>query len=213
MIPDTEKWKQFVAKNNEGCAQPTKKTRKPKALNTEKESAPKGHPEEDLTMECRAEFIKKYPEYHKCLHHTPNENFVSEIGGKRKAMGVVAGVADFQLNIPAIIDGVTIAGLDIELKVGRNGQRWSQKEYEDYSLATWHIYRVIKSVEDFMECIDNYMSHVDPSVHAAIKRLHKMWEAKWKDIDADKEKRQEKNERAEIAKRLGIDPSRIHGLD
>lgn len=208
-----DKFEQLKALSNAGgvTREPMKFGRLQK--DNSKESSSKGHPEDDLTKECYTAFINKYPEYHKCLHHIPNENFVREISRKRQDMGVVAGVADFQLNIPAMIDGVFIAGLDIELKAGKNGQRWSQKEFEDYSLATWHIYRVVKSVDDFMRCIDEYMARVDPSIHASIKRLYSMWEPKKKELEAQKQKRSLNSSRSELAKKLGIDPSRIHGLE
>jgi len=215
MIPHSEKYEKFLQANLAGgVSRPARKSRKPILDLPEKKEdyTPKGNPEEQLTMDCYSEFIRKYPELHKRLWHTANENFVREIGGKRKAMGVLTGVPDFKLDIPAVIDGAHICGLDIELKVPGNYQQKTQKEFEDYSLATGHIYRVVKSVEDFMSLIDRYLTFVDPQIIDAIKRLNIKWKAIWEEEQTKKERRAQASECNEIARRLGIDPSRIHGM-
>ena len=71
-------------------------------------------PESRLQAECFSWFWNTYPEYRGLMFHVPSEgNRSSKIdGGKRKAMGIVAGVSDLILMLPRH----NCHGLCIEMK-------------------------------------------------------------------------------------------------
>lgn len=178
-------------------------------------------PEDKLTIECRNEFLKKYPYLHKNFWHTANENYATgkkggQTGAKRQAMGLVSGVSDFSLMLPIMVENGWIHGLFIELKCPGNYQIPSQKEFEEFSIAAGYMYRVCRSVEEFMKLADEYIARVDPAIIASLKAIYAKWEPIKEKKEAEKEMRklqpkksQLEKDRQELAKRLGISPDRM----
>jgi sulfur relay (sulfurtransferase) complex TusBCD TusD component (DsrE family) len=107
----------------------------------------KKHEEDDLQKACVKWFDLQFPKTKGLLFHPAN-------GGSRglkeavrlKAQGVRAGVADlvFLYNETATF---------IELKVGKNKQTDSQKEWQELVESHGFSYHVCRSLEEFMEII------------------------------------------------------------
>lgn len=120
-----------------------------------KRKAHNNHHEDDLQMACVRWFDLQYPEISPLLYHTANEGKVSKVqAGIRKRMGVRAGVADLILQIPR--KGCSY--LALELKVGHNKQSEAQKRWEELCTRNNGMYVVIRSIEDFITAINNYLS-------------------------------------------------------
>jgi hypothetical protein len=114
------------------------------------------HPEHELQKACVKWFRLQYPHYADLLFAIPN-------GGKRnareaarlKAEGVTPGVPDLFL-------AVTIysysSGLWIEMKVGKNGLTENQRRLKNQLLFQGYRYAVCRSIEEFIETIENYLS-------------------------------------------------------
>lgn len=113
------------------------------------------HIEDTLQKTCVSWFSLQCPKYAKLLHHSPN-------GGKRnateaakfKAMGVRAGFPDLILCIAR----QGYHGLFIELKTAKGRQSDNQKYYEYVLEEQGYRYEVVRSLEDFRNLINEYLS-------------------------------------------------------
>lgn len=115
-------------------------------------------PEGKIQADCVTYFWNNFPQYRKCYFAIPNENSRIDSnaisGAIRKAMGVTKGVADTML---AIQRG-GYAGLFIEFKTEVGRQSLEQKEWEIIIQNQGYLYRVIRSLEEFKELINWYLS-------------------------------------------------------
>lgn len=117
------------------------------------------HLEENLQAACVKWFRLQYPQYDGLLFHVPN-------GGRRnlkeaarlKAEGVVAGVADLILLVPFLQECVQyFNGLCIEMKTSKGKQSQEQKDWECKVREQGYEYKVIRSLDEFIEVVDSYL--------------------------------------------------------
>ena len=109
-----------------------------------------------LQTACFNYFNITYRKYKGLLFAIPN-------GGRRniqtaaflKKEGVTAGVADMFLCIP----NIEFHGLFIEFKVDNNKQSETQKQFEVLVTKQNYKYVVIKSIDDFITLIKNYLNN------------------------------------------------------
>jgi len=112
------------------------------------------HLESKMQIDCVTWFRYQYRAYQKLLFSVPN-------GGRRfareaqilKAEGVVAGVSDLILLVPA--SGYN--GLCLEMKIKPNKQSEYQKEWQLLVQNQNYKYEVIYSLEQFRETINKYL--------------------------------------------------------
>lgn len=113
--------------------------------------------EDALQKSCVRWFEYQWATYSELFFHVPN-------GGKRnpveaakfKAMGVKSGVADLQLKVP----NKFYPYLDIELKSAKGRLSDHQKQYRDAVERVGGKYAVVRSLEEFMDVVNNYLSDV-----------------------------------------------------
>ena len=103
-------------------------------------------------------FWNTFPQYRKCFFSIPNENNRADSsaisGAIRKAMGVTKGVADTMLAIQRGGYG----GMFVEFKTETGKQSDAQKEWQVIVENQGYLYRVIRSLEEFKELINWYLS-------------------------------------------------------
>lgn len=112
------------------------------------------HLESQMQIGCVNWFRYQFPQYQKLLFSVPN-------GGRRhpreaqilKAEGVVAGVSDLILLVPAHGH----FALCLEMKVKPNVQSKLQKEWQVLVENYGYKYEVIYSLEQFRETINKYL--------------------------------------------------------
>ena len=111
--------------------------------------------ESRLQSECFAWFWNTYPEYRGLMFHVPSEGNRNSVidGGRRKAMGIVAGVADLIFMLPRH----ECHGLCIEMKTEIGKQSDKQKEWERKVTEQGYDYQVIRSLSEFKTCVTNYI--------------------------------------------------------
>lgn len=99
-------------------------------------------------------FSLQYREYAKLLHHSPNGGKRNAIeAAKFKAMGVRAGFPDLILYIAR----QGYHGLFVELKTAKGRQSDNQEYYQAILEEQGYKYVVIRSIEDFIETINDYL--------------------------------------------------------
>ena len=115
-------------------------------------------PEGKIQADCVAYFWNTYPQFRKCYFAIPNENSRMDssaiTGAIRKAMGVTKGVADTFLAVRREGYG----GLFIEYKTEVGRQSPEQKQWQLIVENQGYVYRVIRSLEEFKELINWYLS-------------------------------------------------------
>lgn len=112
------------------------------------------HLEDSLQKRCVMWFSLQYREYAKLLHHSPNGGKRNAIeAAKFKAMGVRAGFPDLILCIAR----QGYHGLFVELKTAKGRQSDNQKYYQAVLEEQGYKYVVIRSIEDFIATINDYM--------------------------------------------------------
>lgn len=88
------------------------------------------------------------------LYAIPNGGARDRVtGAKLKAEGVVAGVADLFLSAPRS----GFHGMYIEMKAGKNTQTESQKEFQRSVESEGYLYKVIRSFDEFMKEVEDYL--------------------------------------------------------
>ena len=120
-------------------------------------SKPPIQSEHDIQKSCVAWFRWQYPKLAGLLFAIPNGGQRSKAtAGKLKAEGVVAGVADMFLSVPAS----GFHGCYIEMKINAPGSKQTpaQKEFEVSVLAQGYFYYVCRDLEGFMRLIQTYLA-------------------------------------------------------
>lgn len=139
--------------------------------------------EGSLQIACVRWFRLQYPQYAMLLFHPRNE----AAHGKSKriaidtAAGVVAGVPDLMLALPhmdlSLPSGPDIRewyfGLGIELKYGKtNNQTPAQRKFQRYYTAAGYAYHVVRSLEEFIEVVSDYMRHIPTAAEILIQQQY-----------------------------------------
>lgn len=133
--------------------------------------------EGSLQIACVRWFRLQYPQYAMLLFHPRNE----AAHGKSKriaidaAAGVVAGVPDLMLALPYFsADNKRFrCGLGIELKYGKtNNQTPAQRKFQQYYTAAGYAYHVVRSLEEFIEVVSNYMRHIPTAAEILIQQQY-----------------------------------------
>ena len=113
------------------------------------------HIEDSLQKNCVRWFSLQYREYAQLLHHSPNGGKRNAIeAAKFKAMGVRAGFPDLILCIARH----GYHGLFIELKTAKGRQSENQKYYQYVLEEQGYRYEVVRSIEEFIQIISEYLS-------------------------------------------------------
>lgn len=113
------------------------------------------HLEDSLQKACVQWFGLQYPEHALLLHHSPNGGFRNPVeAAKFKSMGTRAGFPDLILLLPS--GGHPF--LSVELKTKRGSQSDAQRRYQKAVEEVGGIYYVIRSVEEFIQLINQYIN-------------------------------------------------------
>jgi hypothetical protein len=108
--------------------------------------------EDKLQSECVKWFRYQYPAF--VLFAIPNGGQRNAItGALLKKTGTLAGVADLFL----MRGGIGYNGLFIEMKVGKNKQTDTQKEFQKSCWKNNYKYAICRSFDEFMEVVDSYL--------------------------------------------------------
>jgi len=102
--------------------------------------------EHRLQAQCTQWFWNTYPEHRRMLLCIDNNSSNRVEGNMKKALGVVRGASDL------ILIG-EFCVVFIELKVGDNKQSEYQKDFQEKVKARGHLYKIIRSFEEFKEAI------------------------------------------------------------
>ena len=116
--------------------------------------------EDRLQIACKYWFDCQYPDDRLLLHHSPNEGYLlghDRDGAKRKAMGVRPGFPDFILLYP----NREYPFLAMELKSPKGRQSEHQKEYQKQIERVGGKYVIIRSLDEFIETVNNYFSKLN----------------------------------------------------
>lgn len=117
------------------------------------------HEEDRLQITCRVWFDLQHKDLSILLHHSPNEGLLvkrASDGAKRKAMGVRAGFPDFIF----LKSNRFYPYLAIELKTQKGKQSEHQIAYQKAIEANGGKYVVVRSLEEFMSEINEYLSNI-----------------------------------------------------
>lgn len=113
------------------------------------------HLEDNLQKMCVRWFSLQHPDLAQLLHHSPNGGKRNAIeAAKFKAMGVRAGFPDLILCIAR----QGYHGLFIELKTSKGRQSENQKYYQYVLEEQGYRYDIVRSIEDFIEVINDYLN-------------------------------------------------------
>lgn len=115
--------------------------------------------EDKLQINCRYWFDCQYPQHRLLLHHSPNEGLLmrhDRDGAKRKAMGMRPGFPDFILLVPNKV----YPFLAVELKSEKGRQSEHQKEYQQALERVGGKYVIIRSLDEFMAVVNDYLALV-----------------------------------------------------
>ena len=121
--------------------------------------------EHNIQAACVRWFNLQWPQYRGLLFAVPNGGARSKAtAGKLKAEGVVPGVADLILLVPRCVKAHddegwynTIHALCIEMKTKRGYQSQAQKEWQKKVEAAGYRYVIVRSVEQFIKEINDYL--------------------------------------------------------
>jgi hypothetical protein len=113
---------------------------------------------QQLTVDYK---LRKYRPY---IMHIPNGGKRSAAtGAKLKTMGVMKGVADYEVlkPIPSKDQGIVKGGINLylEFKHGNNKQSPEQKKFEEMVISCGHLYKVVWSVDDAIAEISKYFNN------------------------------------------------------
>ena len=113
--------------------------------------------EHQIQCACIDWFRLAYPKLQSLLFAVPNGGRRDKVtGGKLKAEGALAGIADLILLIPR--NGY--ASLCIEMKTPNGTQRDSQKLWQKEVEAVGNKYVICRSLDDFIREIKEYLSNI-----------------------------------------------------
>ena len=144
------------------------------------------HKESDLQIRCVRWFRITYPAFARLLEHPKNEGHDNSYEDRRrtsiaKKEGVVAGVADLLLHVPSVThmykgeiqeEAFTYHSLAIEMKTKTGRQSPEQKLFQRYFEAACGLYIIVRSFDDFVAQVSDYMSHIPSVVRCDIEDLH-----------------------------------------
>lgn len=138
------------------------------------------HRESDMQISCIRWFKYQYPAYSMLIEHPKNEG----MGDRRrgiiaKAEGVQPGVADIILHVPSYKDVASMFWTDIyhslaiEMKTKTGRQLDAQKRWQRLFEAAGGLYVIVRSIDEFQNVVNNYMSWVPQTIDETIKKAHK----------------------------------------
>ena len=143
------------------------------------------HKESDLQIRCVRWFRVTYPAFARLLEHPRNEGNDSSARDRRRSTiakkeGVMAGVADLILHLPAEfrskegdITNVTVfTALAIEMKTKTGRQSPGQKLWQRYFEAAGGKYVIVRSFEEFEHEVAPYMCGIPSQISYNVKVLH-----------------------------------------
>lgn len=113
------------------------------------------HEESNIQRWCVYWFRRQYPRLARLLFAVPNGGARNRVTASiLKGEGVVAGVSDLILMVPA----GGYHALCIEMKTAKGRQQPSQKEWQTEVEAQGYRYAVCRSVEDFIALVREYLA-------------------------------------------------------
>ena len=114
------------------------------------------HIEDDLQIACITWFRLQFPNI--LIHHSPNGGFRDAREAARfKKMGTLAGFPDLIILCPS--NEEFSHALFIELKSAKGLQTQSQKEFQQKVITFGYAYRIIRSLDEFMELVNRYLKN------------------------------------------------------
>lgn len=115
------------------------------------------HLEDSLQKTIIKYWDLKYPKWKKRLVHAPNGGKRNAIeAAKFKQMGVRAGFPDLILLIPNKF--YPFCGIELKIKTGRQSE--SQKAYQKEFESIGAKYVVVRSLDEFIKVVDNYLKDI-----------------------------------------------------
>lgn len=148
----------------------------------------KNNKESRLQQQCVYWFRVQYPQYARLLTHPINEGSDHTSQDRRrqaihKAEGTIAGVPDLLLFVPAdyivpVDEHTTVKahsyhGLGIEMKTKTGRQSQEQKDFQKMYEAAGYKYVVVRSLDDFKNVVNEYLSFVADAVALDIRETHR----------------------------------------
>ena len=125
-------------------------------------------PEHELQKHCVTWFKYRYPHLKALFFSVPNGGVRNKAeAGKLKAEGTNRGVADLILLLP----NYYFHSLNIEMKAG-SSQSDDQKIYEQACRASGSNYVICRSLGQFKDVIQEYLSSVDVNIISSLRTLH-----------------------------------------
>lgn len=110
--------------------------------------------ESNIQIACVEWFRYRYPRYAGVFFSVPNGGHRDKITGAiMKREGALAGVSDLLL----LVAKGGFHGLCIEMKTPKGRQQESQKRFEDHVSEQGYLYRVCRSLDEFMETVGDYL--------------------------------------------------------
>ena len=145
------------------------------------------HKESDLQIRCVKWFRITYPAFARLLEHPKNEGHDNSYEDRRRTViakkeGVVAGVADLLLHVPSVVrvyegesrevNVFVYHSLAIEMKTRTGRQSPEQKIFQRYFEAAGGLYIIVRSFDDFVAQVSDYMSHIPLVIRRDIEDLY-----------------------------------------
>ena len=113
--------------------------------------------EHKIQCTCVRWFRLQYHQYAELLFAVPNGGARDAVtGAKLKEEGVLAGVADLMLLLPR--KGFRSLCIEMKTPSKASRQQTSQKDWQKAVEAQGYKYVVCRSVDDFVDVIDNYLT-------------------------------------------------------
>lgn len=142
------------------------------------------HKETELQIMCVRWFGYQYPYLKSLLYHPKNEGTANGRvqGAIGKAEGVVAGVADLILQVPAW-DHTCMA---IEMKTKTGKQSYQQKVFQKYLEGAGGKYVICRSFDDFVEMVGHYIHGMNADTELRLKRLNAVLQLAETDMERKK---------------------------
>jgi len=136
-----------------------------------------------LQKQCVTWFRAQYPQYAMLLTHPINEGGKNTriTGAIHKGEGTVAGVPDLLLFIGSeykfptsgnLEMVVVFNGLGIEMKTKSGKQTQEQKDFQKMFESASFKYVIVRSLDEFIAVINEYISNSDPFRRRAIAAAH-----------------------------------------
>ncbi len=137
------------------------------------------HRESELQIKCVSWFHYQYKPYSMLLEHPKNEGGHGHTQGAiSKAEGVRAGVADLILHVPSYIQDPSVRHSDcyhslaLEMKTATGRQSPEQKVWQRLFEAAGSKYVLVRSYEDFVRIITEYMINVPMDIDTAVRETY-----------------------------------------